>query len=180
MLAISTGLPQLRPPPCDPETSNNCREASSLQMGVFYVALYLYGIGLGGIKSSVSGFGTDQFDQKYDREKEQLADFFNRFYLFINMGTLLGVTVLVYIQDKVGRSWGYGISSAAMFLAFLVFLSGSRKYRYEKRVGSPVIQILQVLIAAIRKRKVEFPPTVGSLYEDYTQGPRVFHTNKYR
>lgn len=48
-------------------------------MGVFY----LYGVGIGGIKSSVSGFGTDQFDQTDDKEKAQMVNFFNRFNFVI-------------------------------------------------------------------------------------------------
>ncbi|KAI9191557.1 hypothetical protein LWI28_009957 [Acer negundo] len=106
MLAITTALPQLHPPPCKASAlSNKCEEANGFQMGVFYLALYVYGIGLGGIKSSISGLGTDQFDQKDDKERAHMVYFFDRFYLIINVGTLLGVTVLVWIQDQKGRSW---------------------------------------------------------------------------
>lgn len=149
-------------------------------MSVFTFALYLYGIGLAGIKSSVSGFGTDQFDKNDEKEKLQMASFFNVFYLLINIGTLLAVTVLVYIQDKVGRSWGYGICSAAMLLATFIFLSGTRKYRYKESSGSPMVQILQVLVAAVRKRNVDFPSDGSHLYEDPTQELRLPHTNKLR
>ncbi|PPR93676.1 hypothetical protein GOBAR_AA26994 [Gossypium barbadense] len=114
LLAVSTGLPKLRPPPCNPAQSNECVEANSLQMGVYTFALYLHGIGLGGIKSSVSGFGTDQFDKNDEKENLQMATFFNVFYLIINIGTLLAVTVLVYIQDKVGRSWVQEVSSRSV------------------------------------------------------------------
>lgn len=78
-----------------------------------------------------------------------------------------------------GRSWGYGLSSAATFLAFLVFLSGTKRYRYRKCVGSLVIQILQFLVAALRKMKVEIPTHVSSLYEDYAKGTIVLRTNRY-
>ncbi|KAK6236215.1 hypothetical protein SCA6_011552 [Theobroma cacao] len=180
LLAISTGLPQLRPPPCSPAQSNECVEANSLQMGVFSCALYLYGLGLGGIKSSVSGFGTDQFDKNDKKEKQQMASFFDIFYLIINIGTLLAVTVLVYIQDKVGRSWGYGICSVTMLLAAFIFLSGTKKYRYKESPGSPVVQILHVLVAAIRKRNVDFPSNISHLYEDPAQELRLSHTNRLR
>ncbi|KAH7572391.1 hypothetical protein JRO89_XS04G0248800 [Xanthoceras sorbifolium] len=179
MLAICTALPQLRPPPCQASLSNKCEEANNFQMGVFYLALYVYGIGVGGIKSSISGLGTDQFDQKDDKEKAQMVYFFDRFYFIINIGALLGVTVLVWIQDQRGRTWGYGISLAAMIVALVAFLSGTKRYRYKKCVGSPVFQILQVLVAALRKRNVPFPSSVTSLYEDYTQEARISHTNKY-
>ncbi|KAK8291524.1 hypothetical protein V6Z11_D06G064000 [Gossypium hirsutum] len=159
LLAVSTGLPKLRPPPCNPARSNERVEANSLQMGLYSFALSLYGIGLG---------------------KAANGDFFNVFYLIINIGTLLAVTVLVYIQDKVGRSWGYGICSGFMLLAAFVFVSGTKKYRYKETPGSPVIQILQVLVAAIRKRNVKFPSNISRLYEDPAQELRLSHTNRLR
>ncbi|KAK9268309.1 hypothetical protein L1049_000056 [Liquidambar formosana] len=179
ILTISTILPQLRPPPCNPALSDKCEKANSLQMGVLYTAIYLNAVGIGGIKSTVSGFGTDQFDQKDKKEKSQMAHFFNRFYFLISAGTLLAVTVLVYIEDDVGRSWGYGICSSAMVVAIFAFLSGTRKYRYKKCVGSPVVQVLRVLAAAMKKRKLEFPSSVGLLYEDASQESRICHTDRF-
>ncbi|KAK9101981.1 hypothetical protein Sjap_019235 [Stephania japonica] len=95
-LAISTGLPQLRLAPCNTSLPNKCEQANAFQMGVFYTALYATALGIGGIKSSVSGFGSEQFDDKDEKEKSQKTYFFNRIYSFINIGTLLAVTVLVF------------------------------------------------------------------------------------
>ncbi|KAI3471466.1 hypothetical protein Pfo_031069 [Paulownia fortunei] len=179
LLAISTVLPNLRPPPCNPSLSNNCKEANGVQMAVFYFAVYTVAVGLGGIKCSVSGFGTDQFDQKDDKEKAQMAYFFNRFYFFISIGTLLAVTVFVYIQDRVARVWGYGSCTVMMLLAVAIFLSGTRKYRYKKCLGSPVIQILQVLVAAIRKRKLKFPSNMQQLHETHSEESRITRTSQF-
>ncbi|KAK2966307.1 hypothetical protein RJ640_018118 [Escallonia rubra] len=148
-------------------------------MGVFFIALYSIAVGLGGIKSSVSGFGTDQFDQKDEKEKAQMAYFFNRFYFFISVGTLLAATVFVYIQDTIGRSWGYGICSALMFLAIMGFISGTRRYRYKKCVGSPIIHVLQVLVAATSKRKLKVPSSVHLLYENSPQESRICRTDQF-
>nr|POE55196.1 protein nrt1/ ptr family 6.2 [Quercus suber] len=180
LLAISTSFPNLRPPPCNPTLSNKCVEANSLQMGIFTMALYLTNIGVGGIKSSVAGLGTDQFDQNDDKEKAQMAHFFNRFYFVISSGTLLAVTVLVYLQDQVGRSWAYGICSASMTLALLVFLLGTKRYRYKQRLGTPIVQILQVIVAAVKKRKVACPSNDSALYEDLSQESRIYHSDKFR
>ncbi|KAK7388700.1 hypothetical protein VNO78_23527 [Psophocarpus tetragonolobus] len=109
-LAISTKLPQLRPPPCH-ANSDSCKQANGFQMGILYLSLYLIALGTGGLKSSVSGFGSDQFDEKDEKEKSQMTYFFNRFFFFISFGTLAAVTVLVYIQDEVSRSLAYGICS---------------------------------------------------------------------
>lgn len=179
-LAISTKLPQLHPPACHSTDLSNCKQANGFQMGILYMALYVIAIGTGGLKSSVSGFGTDQFDEKNEKEKAQMQFFFNRFFFFISMGTLMAVTVLVYIQDEVDRSLGYGICSASMLIAILIFLSGTKRYRYKKSLGSPVVYILQVIAAAIRKRKMELPYNVESLYEDTPEASRIHHTDQFR
>ncbi|KAL1289527.1 hypothetical protein HN51_057520 [Arachis hypogaea] len=179
-LAISTKLPQLRPPPCNPRSnSNTCQPANGFQMGILYVALYLIALGTGGLKSSVSGFGSDQFDEKDEKEKSQMAYFFNRFFLFISFGTLAAVTVLVYVQDEVSRSWAYAVCSVCMIIAILVFLSGTKRYRFKKSMGSPIVHIFQVIAAAIRKRKLELPYNVASLYEDTPEPSRIEHTDQF-
>ncbi|WOG96618.1 hypothetical protein DCAR_0415954 [Daucus carota subsp. sativus] len=178
-LALSTKLRQFRPPPCQNTALNNCKQANEFQMGALYVALYLIALGTGGLKSSVSGFGTDQFDENNEREKAQRAFFFNRFFFFISMGTLMAVTVLVYIQDEVDRSLGYGLCSVAMIVAILIFFSGSRRYRYKKSVGSPIVCIFQVIAAATRKRKLELPYNVTFLYEDSPEASRIHHTDQF-
>ncbi|MCL7050748.1 hypothetical protein MKW94_002062 [Papaver nudicaule] len=181
MLAISTRLPELRPPSCDYYSTANkkCSQATGLQMGVLYLSLYLIALGTGGLKSSVSGFGTDQFDDKDEKEKSQMAYFFNRFFFLISVGTLLAVTVLVYIQDEVGRSWAYGICSVSMLIAVLIFLSGSKKYRFKKSSGSPIVHISQVIVASIKKRNLSLPSSFN-LYEDLPEPNRIHHTNQFR
>lgn len=177
-LAITTKLPQLRPPPCHPTTT--CKQANEIQMGILYTSLYIIALGTGGLKSSVSGFGTDQFDEKNENEKAKMAYFFNRFFFFISIGTLMAVTVLVYIQDEVNRSLAYGICTVSMLVAVLVFLIGRKKYRYKKSSGSPIVFILQVIFAATRKRKMEVPSDVGLLFEDSAEGSRIHHTDHFK
>ncbi|KAK6945083.1 Proton-dependent oligopeptide transporter family [Dillenia turbinata] len=180
MLATITRLPELRPPSCNTNAGNSCKQANGFQMGILYTALYIIALGTGGLKSSVSGFGTDQFDEKDEKEKAQMAYFFNRFFFFISIGTLTAVTVLVYLQDEVGRSWAYGICSVSMFIAICVFLSSTKRYRYKKSSGSPIVQIFQVVAAAVRKRKMDLPYNVGTLYEDHPEASRLNHTDQFR
>lgn len=178
MLTVTTGLPQLRPPPC--HSREKCKPANALQMGILYISLYLIALGTGGLKSSVSGFGTDQFDEKDEKEKSQTAHFFNRFFLFISIGTLAAVTVLVYVQDEVGRSWAYGICCISMLIAIIIFFSGTKRYRYKRSSGSPIAQIFQVILAAIRKRNMNVPYDVGMLYETNTEASRIQHSEQFR
>lgn len=178
MLTVTTGLPQLRPRHCHPH--EKCKPANGFQMGILYLALYLIALGTGGLKSSVSGFGTDQFDEKDEKEKSQMAYFFNRFFLFISIGTLTAVTVLVYVQDEVGRSWAYGICCISMFIAIIIFFSGTKRYRYKRSSGSPIVQIFQVILAAIRKRNMDVSYDVGMLYETNLESLRIQHSEQFR
>lgn len=179
-LAIATWLPQLHPPSCGNTKTQKCNKANGFQMGILYMSLYVIALGTGGLKSSVSGFGSDQFDEKDKKEKAQMTIFFSRFYFFINIGTLVAVTFLVYIQDEVRRSLGYGICSVSMLVTILIFLSGSKRYRYKKSLGSPVIQIIQTVLVAFRKRKLEFPSNISLLYEDTAEDLRINHTNQFQ
>ncbi|KAG5039757.1 hypothetical protein JHK85_012233 [Glycine max] len=162
-----TFIGSLHPPKCIRDATRRCMSANNMQLMVLYIALYTTSLGIGGLKSSVSGFSTDQFDDSDKGEKKQMLKFFNWFVFFISLGTLTAVTVLVYIQDHIGRYWGYGISVCAMLVALLVLLSSTRRYRYKRlvgRVGSPLTQIAMVFVAAWRKRHLELPSDSSLLF----------------
>ena len=94
-----------------------------------------------------------------------MTNFFNWFFFFISLGSLAAVTVLVYIQDNVGRQWGYGICASAIVAGLVVFVSGTKKYRFKKLVGSPLTQIATVFVAAWRKRRIELPSDSSFLFD---------------
>ncbi|XP_042503464.1 protein NRT1/ PTR FAMILY 6.3 [Macadamia integrifolia] len=166
ILTISTVIPTLRPPSCaGAAAGGSCLQASGLQLSVLYIALYLTALGTGGVKASVSGFGSDQFDESDPKEKTQMLRFFNWFFFFISIGSLAAVTILVYIQDDLGRYWGYGTCATAILLGLLIFLSGTRRYRFKNLVGSPLTHIATVFVAAWRKRKMELPSDPSLLYD---------------
>ncbi|XP_061357874.1 protein NRT1/ PTR FAMILY 6.3-like [Gastrolobium bilobum] len=164
ILTISTIVRSLRPPKCTGDTV--CVRANDMQLTVLYLALYMTALGTGGVKSSVSGFGSDQFDDSDKEEKKHMIKFFNWFYFFVSIGSLAAVTVLVYIQDNKGRDWGYGICACCIVVALLVFLSGTRKYRFKKLVGSPLTQIAVVFVSAWRKRHLELPSDSSLLFNE--------------
>ncbi|KAL0311791.1 UNVERIFIED_CONTAM: protein NRT1/ PTR FAMILY 6.2 [Sesamum radiatum] len=180
MLAVSTRLPQFRPPPCHAQSTTICAQASASQMAMLYASLYIIAVGTGGLKSSVSGFGTDQFDENDDKEKPEMNLFFGRFFFLVSLGTMMAVTVLVYVQDEVGRCLGYGICTISMLIAILIFLAGNQKYRYKKTSGSPLIHIFQVLVAAIRKRSLQVPKDANLLYEISTESLKIHHSDQFK
>ncbi|KAJ1296325.1 hypothetical protein BS78_01G291600 [Paspalum vaginatum] len=167
ILTISTAAPGLRPPPCADAKGAipDCVPANGTQLGVLYLGLYLTALGTGGLKSSVSGFGSDQFDEAHDGERGKMLRFFNWFYFFVSIGALLAVTVLVYVQDNVGRRWGYGICAAGILCGLAVFVAGTRRYRFKKLMGSPLTQVAAVTAAAWSKRALPLPSDPGMLYD---------------
>ncbi|BAH92698.1 protein NRT1/ PTR FAMILY 6.4 [Oryza sativa Japonica Group] len=185
LLAASTVVPGMRPPPCGDAVaaaaaaeSGGCVAASGGQMAMLYAALYTAAAGAGGLKANVSGFGSDQFDGRDRREGKAMLFFFNRFYFCISLGSVLAVTALVYVQEDVGRGWGYGASAAAMVAAVAVFAAGTPRYRYRRPQGSPLTAIGRVLWAAWRKRRMPFPADAGELHGFHKA--KVPHTNRLR
>ncbi|XP_077228900.1 major facilitator superfamily protein, partial [Tasmannia lanceolata] len=180
LLTVATTLSSMRPPSCTGymRQHHECIKATGGQMALLYAALYTIALGGGGIKSNVSGFGSDQFDTRDPKEEKAMFFFFNRFYFCISLGSLFAVTVLVYIQDNVGRGWGYGISAATMGIAVLVLLGGSPVYRFKKPQGSPLTVIWRVLYLAWKKRKL---PSLShpSLLNEY-HNAKVPHTERLR
>ncbi|XP_071699379.1 protein NRT1/ PTR FAMILY 6.4-like [Rutidosis leptorrhynchoides] len=118
LLTIATSLPSIKPPRCVAPTP--CEKAIESQLAMLYAVLYTIALGASGIKSNVSGFGSDQFDTSDPKEEKVMIYFFNRFYFYISLGSLFAVTVLVCIQDNVGRGLGYGISAETMIIVVIV------------------------------------------------------------
>ncbi|KAI4349355.1 hypothetical protein L6164_009951 [Bauhinia variegata] len=166
LLTLAVSVPALRPLPCIQGVKEEyCRRASSLQVGFFYCALYIVAVGAAGTKANVSTLGADQFDDFEPNEKSHKLSFFNWWMFSIFFGTLFSNTFLVYIQDNVGWTLGYGLPTLGLAISMLVFLLGRPFYRHKLPSGSPLNRILQVLVAALRKYKVPIPDDPKELHE---------------
>lgn len=133
LFTLSASLNGLKPV-CDEKGS--CH-ATSAQVAVCFLALYMIALGTGGIKPCVSSFGADQFDETDETEKKKKSSFFNWFYFSINVGSLVASSVLVWIQMNVGWGWGLGIPAVSMAIAVAFFFSGSHLYRLQDLEGVP-------------------------------------------
>lgn len=174
-LTLVVTIPSMKPPPCD---NDKCIKANSTQVAMLNIALYTIALGAGGIKSNVSGFGSDQFDKSNPKEEKAMVYFFNRFYFGITLGSVFAVTVMVYIQDNVGRGWGYGLSGLTMVIAIIMLLSGTRLYRYKKPQGSPLTVIWRVIYLAWKNRAL-YHPDDPSFLNGYSTST-VPYTKRFR
>lgn len=161
-LTLSASVPAFKPPSC---VGPICPEASAAQYAVFFLGLYLIALGTGGIKPCVSSFGADQFDDTDPKEKVKKASFFNWFYFSINIGALISSSFLVWVQDNCGWGLGFGIPTLFMGLAIISFFSGTSLYRFQRPGGSPITRVCQVVVASLRKWKVEVSHDSSLLYE---------------
>ncbi|CAJ1949363.1 unnamed protein product [Sphenostylis stenocarpa] len=161
LLSVSWFLPGLKP--CD--HTSTCIKPRKIHEVVFFLGIYLISVGTGGHKPSLESFGADQFDDNNAKERRQKMSFFNWWNSGLCSGIILGVTVIVFVQDHV--NWGAAdiVLTGVMAISLLIFLIGRSSYRYRTPIGSPLTPMLQVLVAAISKRKLPYPSNPTQLYE---------------
>ncbi|KAG5049037.1 hypothetical protein JHK85_010140 [Glycine max] len=87
------------------------------------------------------------------------------------------MSFFVYAKDFV--SWGVACLILTIFVALniIAFYVGKPFYRYRRLQGNPFMPILQVLIAAIRKRNLLCPSNPASMSENF-QGRLLSHTSR--
>ncbi|KAI4357831.1 hypothetical protein L6164_001754 [Bauhinia variegata] len=183
-LTLSAVLPQLRPPPCKGEEI--CQQATGGQLAILYVSLLLAAVGSGGIRPCVVAFGADQFDESDPKESTKTWRYFNWYYFAMGASILVAVTVLVYIQDNIGWGWGLGIPTMAMSLSIIAFIVGYPLYRHLDPSRSPFTRLIQVAIAAFKKRKISQVSDPNLLYQNHeldasiSLGGKLLHTKQMR
>ncbi|GAA0160569.1 hypothetical protein Leryth_014537 [Lithospermum erythrorhizon] len=180
LLTMSRVIPSLKP--CGTET---CQDSTTIHEIVFFIAIYLVSIGTGGHKPSLESFGADQFDDDHAKERIQKMSFFNYWNAGLCAGLLLGVTVIVYIQDHVSWALADIIITIVMATSIIIFCLGRPFYRFRRVNGNPFTPMLQVIGAAFSKRNLQYPSDSSQLYEapkssESFLGRLLAHTNQLK
>ncbi|KAH7657718.1 Proton-dependent oligopeptide transporter family protein [Dioscorea alata] len=167
LLAVQAHIPSLKPQPCDIyDVKSQCEKIHGGNAAFFYIALYSVAVGLAGIFAGLPSHGADQFDDKDPKELRHMSSFFNYLTASNAIGSILSLTLVVWIQTHVGWDWGFGTSAACVFVATLIFAVGVPKYRIHVIGGpNPIVQIFQVLVAAVRNWRLPLPKDSAELYE---------------
>ncbi|KAJ3707712.1 hypothetical protein LUZ61_011417 [Rhynchospora tenuis] len=154
MLTLSSTLPFLRPPDCSGIMDPTSCSVPVLQLIFFYFSLYLVAIAQSGHKPCVQAFGADQFDQNVPDEFAERSSFFNWWYFGMCGGNIFTVSILNYVQDNVGWGLGFGIPCVVMSIALIIFLAGTRTYRfYPIQKESPFTEVSKFIVALVRGHK---------------------------
>ncbi|WAR02042.1 S15A4-like protein [Mya arenaria] len=99
---------------------------------VLYLALVIVAMGTGMLRANIAPFGADQ-------EPRKTVGFFNWYYWSINVGTLVALGGIAYLQQGIsdnGFFYGYISGICSLILGLIAFMMGMRTYRYKKPVGS--------------------------------------------
>uniref|UniRef100_A0ACD5ZL85 Uncharacterized protein n=2 Tax=Avena sativa TaxID=4498 RepID=A0ACD5ZL85_AVESA len=149
LFSLSAALPSLRPPHC-PSPSAACHQGTPGQLAALYCAVFLLAIGTGGTRFTMATMGADQFSSSRDQDI-----FFNWYFVFLYASFIVGDTAIVYIQDGVSWALGFGVCLAATTFSLAMLLMGARYYRMLAPKGSPYSELARVVVAAVRKGRVD-------------------------
>ncbi|CAH2072722.1 unnamed protein product [Thlaspi arvense] len=137
----------------------------TISLYFLYTSLCLVALGLGVLNPSLQAFGADQLDHDLDQDQDheqssenkevksnRKTQFFQWWYFGVCAGSLLGVTVMAYIQDTFGWVLGFAIPTASMLLLILLFLCGCGVYVYADPNLDPKAKPFQRIFDLIKER----------------------------
>ncbi|XP_016176028.1 protein NRT1/ PTR FAMILY 4.6 [Arachis ipaensis] len=149
VVTIQAGTKALQPEACG---KSSCVKGGVAVM--LYTSLCLLALGSGGVRGSMTALGADQFEEKDPKEGKGLATYFNWLLLSTTLGSVVGVTGVVWVSTQ--RAWylGFLIVTVSSFLGFLTLALGKPFYRILPPSQSPLSRILQVFLFLLLKCKM--------------------------
>lgn len=134
-------------------------------MGAFIVALIIMGFGTGLFKSNISPLVAEQYKRTklFIREEPSgervvvdpsmtVARMYLYFYLFINIGALVGQITMTYAEKYVGFWLAYTLPTVIFLFCPLVLLAGKNRYIRSPPTGSVLATAMQLWSLAMKGR----------------------------
>ncbi|XP_065848192.1 protein NRT1/ PTR FAMILY 5.10-like [Euphorbia lathyris] len=140
LLTLSAALTSVDISECEKINNVNGKSCSPpwFLMILFFSSLYLVALGQGGFTPCVQAFGADQFDGQHLEESRAKSSFFNWCFFSTSVGINITLFVVIYIQENLNWVLGFGIPCLVMFAGLLVFLLGTKTYRYSTAIRGVV------------------------------------------
>ncbi|OVA09087.1 Proton-dependent oligopeptide transporter family [Macleaya cordata] len=157
LVMLTAMVSKLHPPNCGMKNSKLCAQPTAPQWAFLLCALGLLVIGAGGIRPCNLAFGADQFNPNTDAGKRSINSFINWYFFVLSSSTLVSLTLIIYVQSNLSWTVGLALPACLMFMACILFFMGSKIYVKVKPQGSPVISIIQVVVAATKKWRLKQP-----------------------
>ncbi|SOD93265.1 peptide MFS transporter [Spirosoma fluviale] len=92
--------------------------------GLFYAGLCVVALGTGLLKPNISTIVGELYPEGGARKDAA----FSIFYMGINLGSFLGITIVGYLGQKVGWHYGFGAAAVGMGLGMVTFRLLGQKY----------------------------------------------------
>lgn len=108
-----------------------------------YFGLLLLALAASSVRSNLTSFGADQVT---DLGRHASRRFFNWFYWSINVGAVLSLLVVAFIQQNISFLVGYSIPVGCVGLAFFVFLFATPIFITKPPTGSQVSSMLKLAL----------------------------------
>ncbi|KAF7313468.1 hypothetical protein HMN09_00502700 [Mycena chlorophos] len=145
----------------------------NVSLGVFILALIVMGIGTGLFKSNISPLVAEQYRRtkpfiRVLKSGERvivdpiytISRLYMYFYLFINVGALIGQITMVYAEKYVGFWLAYTLPTAIFLCCPIVLIIGSKRYTRTPPTGS-VLSLFMKLSGYAIKRKFSWNPATA-------------------
>ncbi|KAE8700252.1 Early nodulin-like protein 18 [Hibiscus syriacus] len=152
---------------------------------MFYGSLLILSIGTGGVKGALPALGADQFDHKDPKEAKQLGSYFNWYMLSTTFGAMVGVSFVVWVSINEAWYWGFFMGTMAAIVGFIAIGLGKPFYHYPPLGNSPLLRIAQVIVVAVKNRRLQLPENSDELFEsndndEHHYDEKLPHTNQFR
>ena len=181
---MTSAVSKLHPPHCGTQEIGTCPGATPWQITFLLSGLGLLVVGAAGIRPCNLAFGADQFNPGTESGMRGIRSFFNWYYFSFTFAMMISLSIIVYVQSDVSWSLGLAIPAIMMFFSCVIFFSGTRLYVKVKPDGSPLGSMVQVIVVAIKKRKLSLPEQPWlSLYNNIPKGcinSKLPYTNQFR
>lgn len=109
-----------------------------------YVILILVGLGVGFLRANIPPFGAEQVRAGGDHS---VREFFNTYYWCINLGSLLGIGGLAYVEQNIedGFFISFLVATVALCLSLICFCAGRRYYLIHRPGSLVVFNIFRII-----------------------------------
>ncbi|XP_006899905.1 PREDICTED: solute carrier family 15 member 3 [Elephantulus edwardii] len=108
-----------------------------------YATLLLLALAASSVRTNLTSFGADQV---MNLGRNATQRFFNWFYWSINLGAVLSLLVVAFIQQNISFLLGFSIPVGCMGLAFFIFLFATPVFITKPPTGSQVSSMIKLAL----------------------------------
>lgn len=143
-------MPELPLEPACPSADCPGSWSSPYCATTLYLVLLLLALAASSVRSNLTSFGADQV---MDLGQDATRRFFNWFYWSINLGAILSLLVVAFIEQNISFLYGYSIIVGLVGLAFFIFLFATPVFITKPPTGSQVSTMLKLAFQSCCPRR---------------------------